>query len=127
MIHIKEHEIEGERFDKPYARVVKHLAAPWTVGTTKMWLGVSVIDPRSCSNPHTHNDAEEIFYVISGCGKILVEEEQEEVGPGSCVFVPIGKEHQLINDNDEIFKVVAITSPPFQLKQFNATHLKKDK
>ena len=125
MIHIKEHEVEGDRFEKPFARVVKHIAAPWTVGTTKMWFGLSIIDAKSRSNPHRHNDAEEIFYVISGKGKIRVDQEEENVGPGSCVFVPIGMEHQLINENDEIFKVAAVTSPPFQLQQFNDTHLKK--
>ncbi len=125
MKHIKEHEIKGERFEKPYARVIKHIAAPWTLGTTKMWLGMSKIDPNSCSNPHTHSDQEEIFYVVSGYGQIRVEDEVADVGPGSCVLAPIGQEHQLINNHDETLKVVAVISPPFELNQFDAAHLKK--
>ena len=66
MKRLNEYDIEGERFDEPYARVVKHLAAPWTLGTTKIWLAVSTVDPRSCSNAHTHDDMEEVFYVVSG-------------------------------------------------------------
>lgn len=125
MKHVKEHELAGERFEKPYARVIKHIAAPWTLGTTKMWLGMSKVDPGSCSNPHTHSDAEEIFYVVSGYGQIRVGGEVADVGPGSCVFVPIGQEHQLINNHDETLKVVAVVSPPFELNQFDAAHLKK--
>ena len=124
MRHVKEHEVEGERFERPYARIIKHLAAPWTLGTTKVWLGVSKIGPGSCSNPHGHDAAEEIFYVVSGHGKIRVGAEEEDVEPGSCVFVPIGEEHQLINTGDETLKVVAATAPPFQLDGFDAVHLK---
>jgi mannose-6-phosphate isomerase-like protein (cupin superfamily) len=124
MRHVKEHEVEGERFEKPYARIIKHLAAPWTLGTTKLWLGVSKIDPGSCSNSHAHDAAEEIFYVVSGYGKIRIGAEEEDVEPGSCVFVASGEEHQLINTGDETLKVVAATAPPLQLDEFEAVHLK---
>ena len=125
MKHVKEHEVEGERFEAPYARTIKHLAAPWTLGTTKLWVGVSKVDPGNTSNPHTHDDAEEIFYVISGHGRIRVGEEEEAIGPGSCIFVPVGNEHQLINTGDETLKVVAATAPPFELDKFDKAHLKK--
>lgn len=125
MKHVKEYEIVGERFEKPYARVIKHIAAPWTLGTTKIWLGMSKIDPGSCSNPHTHSDQEEIFYVVSGHGQIRVGTEVADVGPGSCVFAPTGQEHQLINNHDETLNILAAASPPFELTRFNATHLKE--
>lgn len=126
MKHIKEHEVEGERYEAPYARIIKHLAAPWTLGTSKLWLGVSEIIRGGKSNPHTHDDAEEIFYVVSGNGRIRVGEEEEDIGPGSCVFVAIGNEHQLINNGDETLKIIAVTSPPFQLEKFEAVHLKNE-
>ena len=125
MKHVKEHEIEGERFETPYARIIKHLAAPWTLGTSRLWMGVSEIALGGKSNLHTHDDAEEIFYVVSGYGKIRVGEEVEDIGPGSCIFVPIGNEHQLINSGDEILKIVAATAPPFLLEKFDTIHLKK--
>jgi len=124
MKHVKEHEIAGERFEAPHARIIKHLAAPWTMGTQNLWLGVSKVDPMSKSNPHTHAGAEEIFYVISGHGQILVGEEKEDIEPGSCVYIAPGVEHQLINTNDETLKLVAVTSPPFTQNSFDDAHQK---
>ena len=126
MKHIKEHEVVGERFEAPYARIIKHLAAPWTLDTTKLWLGVSEVDPGSKSNPHTHDDAEEIFYVVSGYGRIRVGAEEEDIGPGSCIFVPIGEKHQLINSGDETLKIIGATAPPFELEDFEVVHLKNE-
>lgn len=124
MKHVKEHEVKGERFEAPSARIIKHLAAPWTMETRNLWLGVSKVDPMSNSNPHTHMDAEEVFYVVSGHGQVRVGDEKEDIEPGSCIYIPPGVEHQLINTNDETLKVVAVTSPPFTPTSFDDAHKK---
>jgi mannose-6-phosphate isomerase-like protein (cupin superfamily) len=114
MKYIREQEVAGERMDAPYARVVKHLAAPWTLGTSKLWVGISVIDPQSASNPHAHAHQEEVFYCLSGRGLIKVGDEQVEVSPGSCVFVPEGALHQLINpDPGQVLEILGATAPAF--------------
>jgi putative monooxygenase len=122
MKHVKEHEVTGERFDSPHARTIKHLAAPWTVGTRNIWMGVSKVDPGSSSSLHSHDDVEEIFFVISGHGKIRVGNEEEEIEPGSCIYIPTGSPHQLINPGDETLKIVASASPAFQLEEFDDIH-----
>lgn len=122
MKHIKEHEVEGERMSPPHARTIKHLAAPWTLGTQNLWVGVSKVDPGSSSNMHAHDDLEEIFYVISGRGKIRVGDEEEPIEAGSCIYMPRNTPHQLINTSDETLKVLAVTSPPFIPDKFKAVH-----
>lgn len=122
MKHVKEHEVEGERFPPPHARVIKHLAAPWTVGASRFWVGESIIEQGSSSNPHLHDDAEEVFYVISGTGRVKVGEEEEDIAPGSCIFIPPKTLHQLLNTGHEELKVLAVTSPPFTTAGFKETH-----
>lgn len=122
---IKEHEVEGHRFDPPHARVIKHLAAPWTLGTSKIWTGLSIVDPGYTSNPHSHDDLEEVFYVVSGTGRIRIGEEEEDIAPGSCIFAPPKTIHQLINTGQEILKVYAVTSPPFTPTYFKDVHTPK--
>ncbi len=122
MKHVKEHEVEGESFPPPHARVIKHLAAPWTVGASRLWAGVTIIGPGSSSNPHLHDDAEEIFYVISGTGRIKVEEEEEDIAPGSCIFIPPKSLHQLLNTGQVELRVLAVTSPPFTATGFKEVH-----
>jgi mannose-6-phosphate isomerase-like protein (cupin superfamily) len=120
--HVNEHEVEGIRAPAPHARTLKHLAAPWTIGSTKIWLGISKVDPGSTSNSHLHEVQEEIFYVLSGRGRIAVGDESVEVTPGSVVVVPAGMLHQLINTGDETLEVLAAVAPPFDEQEFEVRH-----
>lgn len=122
MKHIKEHEVRGDRFDPPHARTIKHLAAPWTLGTRNIWMGISKVDPGSSSSLHSHDNAEEIFYVVSGYGRIRVDDDEEAIEPGSCIYISPGSSHQLINTGDETLKVIASASPAFKQDKFDEIH-----
>ncbi len=117
----KEKEIEGERTDPPYARCLKHLVTPWTMGARNLWVGMSIIDVGSSSNPHSHEN-EEVFYVLSGKGEVKVGSYKFEVESGTCILIPSGATHQLTNKGKRSFKVLAVVSPPFLLKQFESVH-----
>jgi mannose-6-phosphate isomerase-like protein (cupin superfamily) len=121
--HIKEQEVEGVRMPPPYAREIKHLAAPWTMGTKNLWMGISQLEASSRSNRHAHPQQEEIFFVLWGEGKIAVGDDEFEVSEGSCVYVPMGEEHQLMNSSsDEVLRVLSVTSPSFTPEDFVDVH-----
>ncbi|HLC02818.1 MAG TPA: cupin domain-containing protein [Anaerolineales bacterium] len=123
MRFVREQDVVGDRLEAPHARHVKHLAAPWTMGTSKIWLGISVIEPGSSSNPHAHDQQEEVFYCLSGGGSILVGEDRLVLEPGTCVFIPQGEMHQLINDRkDEVLRVLSASSPPFDRGGWERVH-----
>lgn len=46
--------------------------------------------------PHAHEAKEQIFYITSGSGFVVVGEARYEVGSGSLVYVPAGVVHQTI-------------------------------
>lgn len=52
MYCVQELDVIGDRTEAPYARVVKHLVAPWNAGSSKIWMGITIVDPGSASNPH---------------------------------------------------------------------------
>ncbi len=118
---ISEKDVKGERAEPPYSRCLKHLVTPWIMGTHNLWMGMSVVDPKSSSNPHSHKN-EEIFYVVSGKGEVKVKNRRCKVKTGTCILVPSGAVHQLINRGEEPLKVLAVASPPFLLEQFIAVH-----
>jgi len=120
--HIREHEVGGVRVPTPHARTLKHLVAPWTGGSERVWLGMTNIDPRSSSNQHGHPEKEEIFYVVSGRGEIAVGLERQAIEAGSIVVIPPGTPHQLFNDSDETLKVLSVVSPAFEASEFNLQH-----
>jgi mannose-6-phosphate isomerase-like protein (cupin superfamily) len=120
--HVHEGEIRGERAPEPNARTLKHLAAPWTLGTTRLWLGLSEIDPGSSSNLQSH-ESEEIFYVVSGQGVVEVDGESQQLEAGSVVFVPSGARHRLRNRGSGTLRVVCAAAPAFERGDFDRHHL----
>jgi quercetin dioxygenase-like cupin family protein len=122
MILVHERDAESERIGPPHQRVLRHLAAPWNVGTKNVWVGTSSIDPGNTSNEHSHAEQEEIFYCVSGSGRIRVDGEEARVDVGDLIYVPPGGTHQLINDGKAVFKVLAVVSPPFIPEKFKKDH-----
>ena len=122
MRHVREQDIEAIRAPAPNPRTLKHLAAPWTIGSQNIWLGLSEVDPGSSSNAHSHERNEEVFYVVSGEGFVRVDDERQAVSAGSVIVIPPGSTHQLENSGDEVLKVVCSVSPPFVKEDFEAEH-----
>ena len=123
MYVVQEEDFKGDRLETPFGREVKHLVADWNAGASKLWLGISIIDPDSASNPHTHHDQEEVFYCWGGRGLIRMGDEEARLREGTCVFVPEGAEHQLVNTQpDELLRVLYATAPAFSREGWSATH-----
>ena len=73
----------------------------------KILLGV--LDPGCSIGYHRHDTSSEIIYILSGTGKVKVEDGEEPVKAGECHYCPKGHSHSLINDSDaplEFFAVV---------------------
>jgi len=123
MYLVQEQAVVGDRMEAPFARVVKHLVAQWNAGASKLWFGISIIDPSSSSNPHAHSSQEEVFYCVGGRGVIRVGDEEAEISPGSCVFVPEGMVHQLVNTQaDRELRVVSASAPAFSRDGWSDVH-----
>jgi mannose-6-phosphate isomerase-like protein (cupin superfamily) len=76
-------------------------------------LGVVYISPGKSSTPHYHKVTEEIYYFLEGNGRVIIEDCVFKVGPGSSVYIPLGKLHQVINDSATSLKLLSADSPPY--------------
>jgi mannose-6-phosphate isomerase-like protein (cupin superfamily) len=97
------------------------------MGSQNLWVGTSSVDPGFTSNAHAHETQEEVFYCVSGRGRIRVDEEEAPLEPGVVVYVPPKAVHQLINDGDTVLKCVSAVAPPFIPEKYRQEHLIKDK
>lgn len=79
-----------------------------------MAFGVADFPPNAHAPAHDHAGSEEIIYVMSGRGEIYFNGEPEPVQSGSVAYVPVGVEHSINNQSDEVMKVVYVFSPPVQ-------------
>ena len=57
-------------------------------------LGVYLLTIKE-SNPHLHDDLDQIYIVINGSGWMHIDGERSEIEPGSLVHIPHGKTHSL--------------------------------
>ena len=61
---------------------------------------------------HTHMNADEIQYVISGTGTFWLGDKEREVHPGDLIIIPRGTVHAGSKATSGEFKVLAIKLPP---------------
>lgn len=58
------------------------------------------LDPGSSIGMHPHIGDEEIYYVISGCGTMVVDGETAELSTGDVVLTKSGSSHGLMNHSE---------------------------
>ena len=60
----------------------------------------------------THIDPmEEIYFVLSGSGRMHVGDESRDVSPGDATMIPAGSPHRLVNDGQEDCLILVVASP----------------
>lgn len=67
-----------------------------------------VLEPGCSIGYHTHDTSSEIIYVLSGTGKVKLEDGEEPVSAGQCHYCPKGRSHSLINNSGEPLEFFAV-------------------
>lgn len=72
---------------------------------------------KEANEYHTHNVEEEFFYILSGRGKALIDDEEYEIGPGDFMgFTTPSVAHHITNTSDEdLVYLVGGERRPFEL------------
>lgn len=60
----------------------------------------------------THPEHDQFIRVDKGSAKAVLNDEESELADGSCVIIPAGVEHNVINTGDDKLKLYTIYSPP---------------
>lgn len=78
------------------------------VTITEVHLDVGANQPR-----HTHESSEQIWYALKGSGKLLLKNDTiKPFSAGDVVRFADKDIHGLLNDGDEEFIYISVTSPP---------------
>lgn len=115
------HESDVEELDLP-GRRFRWLVAEDRLKAQHCSACVIRIAPGDKVRPaHSHPHGEEVIYILSGSGRVLVDGEVAPVRAGSAVLFPQGKPHMLHNTGGEEMKVVCFFSPATSLENYR-TH-----
>ena len=105
------HETEIEEHDLPGRNL------RWVVGSGGLQANhcsscvIRVAPGEKVRPAHSHPMGEEIIYIMSGSGRVLVNGEVAPVQTGSIVLFPQGHVHMLQNTSDAEMKVVCFFAP----------------
>ncbi|MBE6752953.1 MAG: cupin domain-containing protein [Ruminococcaceae bacterium] len=78
------------------------------VTITEVHLEIGAVQPR-----HTHEASEQIWYAVSGTGKLLLADGEEKTfSAGDVVRFADKDVHGLHNDGAEEFVYISVTAPP---------------
>ena len=66
---------------------------------------------------HSHEEAEQVYIVVSGRGTMTVAGDKQEIGEGDLVLVPPATDHSIANSNSAELCCVSVQSPPVEASE----------
>jgi len=57
---------------------------------------------------------EEIYFIMSGEGRMTVGDESRTVVPGDAIWIPAGSPHSLLNTSQEDCSILVVASPAWE-------------
>ncbi|HEY7604416.1 MAG TPA: cupin domain-containing protein [Gaiellaceae bacterium] len=94
-----------EAIELPQGSWSRMLVTDASVGTNASSLGYSVFTPGTVLAPVRH-ETEEVAYVVSGSGELLLDDEAVPFAEGDAVHIPAGVWHAVANTGDSDLRMV---------------------
>lgn len=105
------HENEVPEVAHP-GRYMRWLANEDSLPAKQLSVCVIRVMPGETVRPaHSHPNSEELIYIITGTGKVMIEGEVGDVQAGSAILFEQGKIHMLRNTGDTEMKVICFFAP----------------
>jgi mannose-6-phosphate isomerase-like protein (cupin superfamily) len=97
----------------PHGTFITPLIDRSTSEITECSLAEELLPPGMAVQPHFHKTHEEIYYLITGRGRMRVADEWQDVSAGDAVYIPVNAVHSLENTGGEDMRLVVVVGPAF--------------
>jgi quercetin dioxygenase-like cupin family protein len=112
------HETDVPEVEQP-GRSMRWLVNQEALQATNLSFCVIRVQPGETVRPaHSHPHSDELIYILTGRGKVMIEGEVGEVRAGSAVLFEQAKVHMLRNTGDEEMKVACFFTPATTLDNY---------
>lgn len=106
---VKAHDVSFSPYPKSTANI-KRILEQKTLGSKRLaGFGIMEVPPNGVFPEHTHPEREEVYYVLSGSGKIVVEGEEVDVEEGLTFYVSGENPHGIRNSGKETLRILFVT------------------
>ena len=68
----------------------------------------TLLNPFKQTTGHNHSGQEEVYFFVTGEGRMLLDDDEFEVKAGDVVLIPDGAFHRVYNDSGEPFYFVCV-------------------
>jgi len=73
------------------------------------FLAIASLAPDKEIEAHA-DPMEEIYFVLTGSGKMRVDDDSRQVGPGDATWIPAGSSHSLLNNGKDDLVILVVAS-----------------
>jgi mannose-6-phosphate isomerase-like protein (cupin superfamily) len=92
---------------------IRELAGPaWTAARNQS-VAEARVPAGGSTVEHFHRETEEIYYFVSGSGRMRLGSEEAEVEAGDCVVIPPGVRHKLWSADDAELVLLCCCAPAY--------------
>lgn len=92
---------------------IRELAGPAWTSARHQSLAEATVPSGGETAEHYHPGTEELYYFVSGAGRMRLGEVEDEVGPGDCVVIPPGTVHKLWNPGPDPLVLLCCCAPAY--------------
>ena len=93
---------------------IRELLAHRNSCIVKQSLAEARLPVGACTTPHYHPQTEEIYYILTGQGRMRIENETAAVAPGDAIAIPPGLEHEIANTGDVPLVFLCCCAPCYE-------------
>jgi mannose-6-phosphate isomerase-like protein (cupin superfamily) len=72
------------------------------------------VAPGAATALHYHCRTEEIYFILSGSGRMRLADEERDVGPGDAIAIPPGEVHQIVNTGTAELVLLCCCAPGYE-------------
>ncbi len=104
---------EAAVLDSPHGSQIRPLIDRTTADISQCSLAEETLPPGCTVTRHHHEVIEEIYFVLSGFGRMRLNDEEREVGPGDAIFIPKRAHHELTNTGTAPMRIILVCGPAY--------------
>jgi mannose-6-phosphate isomerase-like protein (cupin superfamily) len=104
---------DAESFRSTDGSMIRELAGRVSLPSRAQSLAEATVPPQGSTDEHYHPVAEELYYFVSGTGRVRLGDEERDVRPSDCVLIAPGAIHKLFNTGDEPLRLLCCCAPPW--------------
>lgn len=93
---------------------IRELLSPRNSALREQSLAEARLAPGQSTDEHYHARTEEIYFITHGTGRMRIEGETREVGPGDAIAIPPGRRHKLWNTGSGPLRLLCCCAPPYE-------------